>query len=255
MLVDHVVASTVAGLASTLLGHPLDTIKTHLQTQTQPQAAWRVLTTLRWGVFRGMGPPLVNAIVMNTIMFSVFDSFHATFQNPFAAGLVSGFATAMVSTPTDYLKIRSQLDATSTASSSWGLLRHTFQTQANPIRFLYQGHVANLGREGVFTMVYLGLYHFWLTKDNDNSVSPSLVSVALTSSLTGAMAWVVSYPFDTIKTLRQSGKNREQVWRVFERQGAKAFYKGCATSTGRAMLVTSSRMIAYECCREWMMRE
>ena len=38
-----------------------------------------------------------------------------------------------------------------------------------------------------------------------------MVSVAVTSSLTGGLAWICSYPFDTIKTMIQSGKTWEEV--------------------------------------------
>lgn len=230
---EHILGSTAAGIASTILGHPLDTIKTHLQTNPKLLNSFQTMQELKFGIFRGIGPPLCSAIAMNTVMFSVFDQVNKVVGDPFLAGILSGFATAMISTPTDYLKIHAQL----TGKRSLSILQAT-----SPL-LLYRGHAANLCREGTFTMVYLGLYdHLSHSKQEQKS----LLSVATISSITGALAWVVSYPFDTTKTLIQSGKSMSAVTSLLQSNGLSSFYKGCAASTGRAMVVTSSRMIAYE---------
>jgi solute carrier family 25 carnitine/acylcarnitine transporter 20/29 len=230
---EHIVGSTVAGVGSTILGHPLDSIKTHLQTNPKLQNSFHVIREVKLGIFRGMAPPLISAIAMNTVMFSVFDQVNEQVGDPFIAGILSGFATAMISTPMDYVKIHAQLSG----RQSWSIVRAT-----SPF-MLYRGHVANLGREGLFTMVYLGLYHSWTVSGREEK---NLLSVAVTSSMTGALAWIVSYPLDTTKTLIQSGRSMNAVASLLQKNGLSSFYKGCGASTGRAMLVTSSRMIAYE---------
>ena len=278
-LVHEIIASTGAGCASTILGHPLDTIKTHLQSSHHQVSTLKVARRLGInGLFRGIAPPLGNAIVMNTIMFSVFDHVKhwtnsltnsespssSSFSSSMVAGIVSGFATACVSTPTDRIKILAQLSGPTTnnrnqsstkqfntKTNSWTIFTKLIQSRSG-ISTLYHGHMINLGREGVFTMIYLGLY---------DQLSPQTYwQIALTSSCTGALAWIGSYPLDTIKTIIQSqtnrdNKNNNQNWTVrhairhlikIGNGGISAFYKGCATSTSRAVLVTSSRMIVYE---------
>mmetsp|Transcript_22288 Transcript_22288/g.39198 ORF Transcript_22288/g.39198 Transcript_22288/m.39198 type:complete len:265 (-) Transcript_22288:973-1767(-) len=255
-----IIGSTVAGLGSTVLGHPLDTIKTHLQTNPSFHGPLHVVQTVKLGVFRGMIPPLINAVVTNTVMFSVFDQVQCNVNNPFAAGILSGFATAMISTPTDYVKIQAQLSSPSHGvpkpSSMCSLMNFS-------LRRLYRGHTANLAREGIFTMVYLGIYHWVLpssygsegTEGEQRRVSRNLLSVAVISSITGAFAWVVSYPFDSVKTMIQSGRSWQQVNAALQKYGWGLLYKGCATSTGRAMLVTSSRMVVYEWTLNVMMKQ
>ena len=336
-------------------------------------------------LFRGIGPPMINQIVMNSVMFTVFHNMKSmtmamampttatdanddntttttnnqanTLFNPtasaFLAGLVSGFATACLSTPTDWLKIQAQLSSSSAPSSysarsllgnlwressSRGTTTTTTTTIGGTIaarwttgktlqRFLstlYRGHRANLLREGVFTMVYLGMYDRMLayyvttmnlptntknhdaknqdTHDTKNHADcdvaiedyhyhhcqqpqpqPPMGMVILISSFTGACAWVCNYPFDTIKSVIQAGnkappaaptaigngngsggnnkyKNhtttttttttvsslRATIRSIYRLGGWKGFYRGVGTSTLRAMLVTSSRMFAYE---------
>eukprot|EP00977_Amphora_coffeiformis_P002233 scaffold425_cov175-Amphora_coffeaeformis.AAC.92 len=238
LLYNEIAGATSAGFVTTLVGHPLDTIKVHLQTQPTTSASdgtWKTGRTL-WAqnaLFRGIVPPLVNAVVMNTVMFAAFHSVKDLCGDSLTAGLLSGFATACISTPTDYIKIQAQLHG----KSSWGLVQKTLVN--HPRNFL-RGHTANLGREGVFTMVYLGLYDRMQPKD--------FFQVALTGSLTGAFAWIASYPFDTLKSVMQAKTTSipNALKSIYERGGLAAFYRGCLPSTGRAMLVTSLRMITYE---------
>lgn len=251
MLAHHeILGATCAGFVTTVVGHPLDTIKVHLQTNLVAQtttrgSTWRTAQVLfaQNALFRGIAPPLFNAIVMNTVMFSAFRSIKDVCGNDasMTAGLVSGFATACISTPTDYVKIQAQLRGVNSLQFTRQVLRR------HPMSF-FRGHTVNLGREGVFTMVYLGLY--------DQMEPKGFVQVAATSSLTGALAWVASYPFDTVKSVVQGSRRQSGILEAFvsihNRGGAWAFYRGCLSSTGRAMLVTSLRMITYEVVIEWL---
>jgi len=204
---QEIIGATGAGCASTLVGHPLDTIKVHLQTNPKLNGTFVAVKHLlnqessSLVLFRGMAPPLVNAVVMNTVMFSVFYELKQML-GPLGAGLVSGVATAFLSTPTDYVKIQSQLKG---VNSMHVVNRILFER--NPT-ILFRGHVANLAREGVFTMVYLGLYDVLRGKRKPHT---NLFEVAVTASLTGGFAWIASYPFDTIKTVIQGSSTQQQV--------------------------------------------
>jgi solute carrier family 25 carnitine/acylcarnitine transporter 20/29 len=231
----EVTAATGAGIVTTIVGHPLDTIKVHLQTNHGLKGTWDATKELvhKRSLFRGILPPLANGIIMNTVMFSVFkriktatgdDSIRSAMQ----AGMVSGFATAFISTPTDFVKIKAQLND----------VRSLDVLKSTPPAHLFRGHLANLGREGVFTMVYLGLY--------DQMNPTGFWQIAAASSLTGGLAWVISYPFDTVKTLMQSSSTLTYRGAMVQIGNVAGYYRGCGASTGRAIMVTSLRMIVYE---------
>lgn len=230
---SEISAAIWAGVITTAIGHPLDTIKVHLQTNPlliSTTAAAKSLIRER-ALYRGIVPPLANAITMNTVMFSVFvgikDSIgDNSLQSAVLAGMVSGCATACISTPTDFVKIQAQLKGV----RSWDVFASTSAVH------LFRGHLANVGRESVFTMVYLGLY--------DQLHPEGFCQVAAASSLTGGLAWIISYPFDTIKTVIQSSSTLTYQQAI--RKIGGNYYRGCMASTGRAVLVTSLRMIVYE---------
>ena len=278
---NEIIASISAGCASTFIGHPLDTIKVYQQTSKNKSNFLH--TTRRIFVnggnnpmvfFNGIAPPLFNQILMNTVMFSVFlqvksfsfwnDGFDGgtnSYAMALSAGLLSGFATACLSTPTDWIKIQAQLQGSNANNNkvmgSIGIVSNLFRENnfGNALRVLYRGHVANLGREGIFTMVYLGFYDRIMdTMSNQTQNERRLGHVVAVSAFTGALAWVSSYPFDTIKSIAQAKSSSSKgvinysaamkdLWRI---GGLSAFYRGCGASTIRAMLVTSIRMLAYE---------
>lgn len=164
-----------------------------------------------------------------------------------SAGALSGLATACLSTPIDYIKIQAQLGH---VLSPWRRLG---------IRILYRGHTMNMLREGVFTAIYLGLYdrlRVRIIQETGAPTNPSLLLVALTAAGTGALAWVGAYPFDTLKSRAQAlgpGRRpltiRDALAQAEARGGLKGLYRGCGGSTIRAVLVTGSRLWAYEAGR------
>mmetsp|Transcript_4180 Transcript_4180/g.6520 ORF Transcript_4180/g.6520 Transcript_4180/m.6520 type:complete len:257 (-) Transcript_4180:421-1191(-) len=247
---QDVFSATAAGCAMTLIGHPLDTLKVHVQTQPKVLSNMSTFYVAKhlWksdgphAFFRGIGPSLASAILVNTAMFTVFRQVKESSQNSLFAGTLSGFVTALITTPTDYVKIQAQLSGIDSVSVFKNIVfrKHPW--------ILFRGNVANLGREGIFTMVYLGLYDICKGED------PGLLWIASSSALTGVLAWAACYPFDTMKTIIQSSTQqlsiRDAGRFVMSRGGISAFYQGLDAAIGRTMLVTSTRMIVYELAQD-----
>lgn len=119
-------AGSVGGGVGMLFGHPLDTVKVRMQRTPEAYASMAdcVRKTMRGegvtGLFKGLSPPLVSIAVYQAICFASFSAAlarvtdapeaEATASSLFAAGSMSGLATVLVTTPTELIKIRLQLD-------------------------------------------------------------------------------------------------------------------------------------------------
>lgn len=209
MALHHEVSASVyAGCVATVLGHPLDCVKVRMQAHggaTGLGTAECALSMLRaegaLAFTHGIGPPLANAVVMNTFMFLAFaEAKRALPQSSFGsllAGAIAGVLTSVCSTPTDWVKIQAQLRG---GSNIHAIL--TEALRAGPAS-LFTGQTANMCREGTFTAVYLGLYDVIKRQitgsSGDGSERLPLHLVAAASASTGALAWIVSYPFDVVK--------------------------------------------------------
>ena len=286
---SHCIAGSItAGCSSTLLGHPLDTIKVHQQTNPHLSRASLLDTTklLARGdvlrLFRGIGPPMASQIIMNSVMFTVFNNVKAASNqsalldensSALVAGLFSGFATACISTPADWFKIQAQMSLSKNINEKQpsrydisSIIRGHIIKDGKFHAPFFNGMTPNLAREGVFTMVYLGMYDrisnaVKVRRRHENDVIDDdqpldMGTVVLISSFTGACAWLCNYPFDTVKTVMQAGLSstqqnervtlRRAIQSIHKSEGWRGFWRGAGTSTIRAMLVTSSRMLAYE---------
>ena len=270
----EIVASVTAGCTATALGHPLDCIKVRLQALQRPG-----LTTLGCALemlkaegplafSRGIGPPLLEKVLGSTLMFVAFEEARKalpdTAGGALLAGALSGLATSMLSTPSDWVKVQAQIRGVPVRAVLTDVLR------AGALRSLpstlFTGHGMNMLREGVFTAVYLGLYarlraaivaepvHAGRAGSSSSAVPP-LHLVAAASATTGALAWVASFPFDSIKSFQQAQPARVSSSRasiggavsaLWRQGGVLAFYRGLSASTARAILVTCSRLLTYE---------
>ncbi|KNC73955.1 hypothetical protein SARC_13486 [Sphaeroforma arctica JP610] len=270
-LYQEAVTGSVAGGMGTVLGHPLDCIKVHLQAKQQQgltttACARQMLHNEGISSFaRGIGAPLLSSVVINTVMFVAFEEAEKHLPDnmlgSLLAGSASGLAQSCLTTPFDWVKVQSQLRGGSATSWLTNALQHGVR---DGFYRLYTGHSMNMLREGVFTAVYLGLYTRIRAQYVDEDGNVPLYAVMIASASTGACAWVTCYPFDTIKSVQQSQKPGQPHTKrslstivgaakhVYASGGMGAFYRGCGASTTRAVLVTCTRLVTYEAIKRYM---
>ena len=189
-------------------------------------------------LFRGMGPPLSAACVVNAIIFSsygmssrYYDDFlgtpdgtsnHDSWQKAFTCGSFAGFVQCLVICPMEHIKCRLQIqhgkgspdeiykgprDATTSI-----LRRHGIQG-------LYRGWNSTTWREVPAFGLYFAFYDYLKDKVNsflednfvnteNNNINDSSTHTWLASALaggsTGALTWGLIYPIDIIKTRIQT---------------------------------------------------
>lgn len=133
---EDFLAGTAAGVALTLVGHPLDTLKVRMQTQAEFTSVINCfMSAVRnegpLSLFKGMSSPLFTIPFVNAIVFSAYATakrgLHALQATPAPlslgeitiAGAFAGLMSCVITTPVELVKTRLQLqfDAKTVPSS------------------------------------------------------------------------------------------------------------------------------------------
>ena len=258
----------VAGVSGTLVGYPLDALKNRLQSgaSTGLLASLRDIHRQR-GLYRGVGAPLVSQTLLNTTSFAVYahtrhlcglpplGSAEALLPNTDGwwlsrvslAGALVAAPVTIVSTPAELLKIQQQFDP---------LLRHgtlaALRTvvKAHGVAALSRGMSVNFVRESVFLSVYFTSYEVLRERLKDQQHA---VAAAAAGGCSGALAWFVSYPLDTLKTCVQRSTLAAPApsalacaRAVIHARGVRGLYAGSTPTVLRALLVSSTRFASFE---------
>ncbi len=184
---EEAAAGAAAGIAGTLLGFPLDTVKARLQTGASSSA----LSCVRGiasregyrGFYRGVASPLLSCTVLNTLAFQTYaltrslvalppvappaqrETPVGSFAQRFAAGALVAPLVTFVSTPFEFVKVQLQLDgggakpvggAGAAKARRFEGASHAMRAIAkqNGVAALWLGGGTNLVREALFLGTY-----------------------------------------------------------------------------------------------------
>ena len=271
------IAGASAGVVGTVLGYPLDVIKTRQQVSNVsiPKAIQTIYRESGlMGYYRGMVAPLVSLTLLNTLNFSTYsftknglnvpDQFDVT-KDGFhwkvgIAGASVGPLSSLISTPFELIKTQMQL-RNSSLSEGQTKYRNSIHaaisiTKEHGVSALYRAFAVNTTREMVFLATYFTVYeHVKSFQVHAMSLYPASVAVPLAGGTAGAMGWLVSYPLDCIKSNIQA-KPIDGITKVpsamqvakylINTKGFLGLYAGVIPSILRAFIVSSSRFSAYE---------
>lgn len=169
------IAGGVAGSASVVVGHPMDTLKVRMQTaKGNPSIASLAIGSKYGGpttLFRGMAAPLSAASAVNAIIFSSYgwssrlsEQYSPDYnQNlkAFTCGSFAGLVQALVICPMEHVKCRMQIQETAgSAITSRSTLRTILASGGSSPNFgaLYRGWWITCWREVPAFGAYFSLY-------------------------------------------------------------------------------------------------
>jgi solute carrier family 25 carnitine/acylcarnitine transporter 20/29 len=281
-LAEEAVGGLSAGIIGTVIGFPLDTIKTRMQTQSVSAGIISTGNSVIHkegflALYKGIIPPLISLSILNTLTFASYSYLqsllHATRgwdgRNALA-GSLCGVAAGTVSTVENLVKTQMQLDNTRIGRQSqqfrgsWDCVRQLTASQGGTV--LYTGHAVNTIRECVFLSTYFFVYEGFrqqLIGSGNTAGGNNKWAIPVAGGCAGAIAWTVSFPLDCVRAGVQgqdfaaAGGIRRGAWRVFtdllRQKGVRGLYSGVAPSLIRAFLVSGSRFSAYEGAL-WLLR-
>lgn len=177
------IIGTCVGMIQTIVGHPLDTMKTNYQNNTKK-------IKLR-NIYNGLRYPMISSVFVNGILFHSHGKLDSYFNNSYKSGFVTGFICSPIINMFEVSKVQLQIDKTAKLN----------------INNLSLGLNATILRESIGTSLYFGTY-FAL---KEHKINPFICG-----GIAGAFLWLVTYPIDVIKTRIQS-KNYTSYLSAFKR--------------------------------------
>ncbi|XP_017859144.1 PREDICTED: congested-like trachea protein [Drosophila arizonae] len=276
--VKSFIAGGFGGICSVLTGYPLDTIKVRLQTMPLPVAGQppkykgiidcAVKTFSHEGVrgfYKGISAPLIGVTPIYAVDFAVYAAGKRLFQSDehvkltysqiFIAGAGAGICSALVTVPSDRIKVLLQTQPVTGPVMYNGLIDTALKLyRQGGIRSLFKGTCACVLRDsptGVYFVIYEALQDLARRHSKTGSITPT--STIFAGGMAGIAFWSLAVPFDVLKSRLQSapeGTYQHGIRSVFKelmaKEGPKALYRGVLPILIRAFPSTAAVFVGVE---------
>lgn len=287
-LAKDLASGTAGGAAQLICGHPFDTIKVQLQSQSIPSPAQ---STTKYsgsihavkklvaadglkGLYSGMGAPLATVAATSAILFAAKGQMEALLRSepgvPLSitqqtiCGAGAGLAISFITCPTELIKCRLQAPNAVLAvkyEGSRDVIRHTLRSELG-MRGLFKGLIPTMAREVPGNAAMFGSYEALKQymaggRDTSNLGSGSLI---LAGGLSGAFSWIFIYPTDVVKSVVQIDDYRNPKFsgsidafrKIHAAEGIKGLYKGFGPAIVRSIPSNAACFLAYEVTRSYL---
>jgi solute carrier family 25 carnitine/acylcarnitine transporter 20/29 len=233
---NHYAKGALSGMFGILISHPVDTIKTHLQTH-------KTLTTFQYKpthLYRGIISPLLGVGFEKSLVFGTYNYCRNNKINIPISGAISGFIASLIVSPYERIKILRQ-------NQTKFELNECFKPQ-----FLFKGLSATFTREVPGFAIYFSTYEFLKNKFySSKGKEIDIISSFIFGGIAGSNAWLFIYPQDRIKTIIQSNNTNkinitELIKTTYQNGGIKQFYSGFSMAIARAILLHSGTFCMME---------
>ncbi len=233
----------VSGMCGILLSHPIDTIKTHIQTGHKLNSFKPSFTNF----YKGISAPLIGVGIEKAIVFGTYNYMFSKTDNIPLSGSVSGLVASLVVTPYERIKILRQNS-------------QVINYKDLSIRFLYKGFTPTFFREVPGFAIYFTTYEYLKKRTfTEHNKKIDYTSSFLYGGIAGVTSWIFIYPQDKIKTILQShtviqsnnsmnsmNSMNSIINSIYSNGGMKHFYSGFGWAAARAILLHSGTFCMME---------
>ncbi|KAL2809907.1 mitochondrial carrier domain-containing protein [Aspergillus granulosus] len=279
-------AGYISGAIGIIIGNPLDLIKVRLQASGPAEISVSPRQLARFdsvtSLVRGAAAPILGYGALNALLFvsynrslMLLDSSVTDPTNPqnsalyklWLAGALGGAASWAVSSPTEFIKCRAQLD-TRSGVSSWAIAKDIVRTRG--WKGLYFAGGVTCARDSIGYGFYFWSYEYCkrlMSSNGDEDASILALKVLLCGGIAGIVTWASVFPLDVIKTRLQaksieasaeahpllqspSGTQHQGAFTmaryIYQTEGLKPFYRGLGVCSLRAFIVNAAQWATYE---------
>ncbi|KAM1520749.1 hypothetical protein ACFX10_011091 [Malus domestica] len=291
-VICHAGAGASAGAMAATFVCPLDVIKTRLQVHGMPsgQRGSIIVTSLQKilktegvkGMYRGLSPTILALLPNWAVYFTVYEqlkgllhshvhgSGELTIGENMIAAAGAGAATAISTNPLWVVKTRLQTQGMRPGVIPYKSMRSAFSriTTEEGLRGLYSGilpSLAGVSHVAIQFPTYEKIKSFMAKRDNTtvDKLHPSRVAFA--SSVSKVIASVITYPHEVVRSrLQEQGQARhigtqyagviDCIKKVFQKEGLRGFYNGCATNLIRTTPSAVITFTSYEMIDRFLRR-
>eukprot|EP00118_Oscarella_pearsei_P010055 m.59873 g.59873 ORF g.59873 m.59873 type:complete len:297 (+) comp34903_c0_seq2:592-1482(+) len=273
------IAGSFGGLAGIIIGHPFDTVKVRLQTQSFGGPKYRGMThcfssIIRQesmsGLYKGMASPVLGFMAVNSLVFGVYGKMMnktSSLDHIYLRMLVAGSTAGLVQTPiasvVELVKTRLQIqgkgERKSRAQRNYtgplDCLVKIYQKEGI-VKGVFRGMGTTALRDSFSFGCYFASYEFFhrlFPVEFQNGVVGGLVTL-VGGGFAGCVAWLVSYPFDVVKSrLQADGVDLVRYHgmadcfrKSYQAEGWRVFTKGLGSALARAFPVNAATFAAVE---------
>jgi len=271
---SDIIGGVGRGFALVAVGHPLDTIKVRLQTQSNCVNFLDVAGSIvrKEGLlsfYRGSGPPLYSSAVFSAyylwfygtakrlILGDLPKTVSPTFIQMTCVGIMCGFGSSFINSPVELVKCKLQSTIggkryTNTFDCTAGIFKEY------GFRGLGQGYISTLLRNTIGDIGYYGVYE--LSKYQLKRKIGDYWGILLAGGLGGMAFWTLIYPLDVIKSKLQTQpfEYSQRLYygildcgqKIFQREGWRGFWRGFSVCLFRSFPTNAAGFFTYEICKE-----
>mmetsp|Transcript_14585 Transcript_14585/g.21259 ORF Transcript_14585/g.21259 Transcript_14585/m.21259 type:complete len:275 (+) Transcript_14585:31-855(+) len=256
-------AGTVAGVAITLIGHPVDTLKVRMQAGYLKSLSECFKCTLKAdgfkGLYQGVASPLYTVPLVNAVVFSAYAQAkyllggEEVFWQGVVAGSYAGLVNTVVVSPVELIRCRMQVQSNAYTTqyqyrSCWDCFLSLLRKEG--VAGVYRGSVATAFREVPGYAAQFASYEW-----SKSHLGTSVWGHFWAGVFGGFNCWFWSYPQDIVKTKLQLQTSKESSWdggftktlkQVWKEGGLRALYKGYSACFIRSTIPNGVGFLAYE---------
>ncbi|XP_002662242.1 solute carrier family 25 member 45 [Danio rerio] len=270
------IAGWISGAVGLVVGHPLDTVKVRLQTQSVYGGILDcvIKTYTREGLhgfFKGMSFPVLSVAVSNAVAFGSYSnaldyltqshhndhSQRSPLSYVFMAGCFSGLAQLFVTAPIDLVKVRLQNQTRSrSAGNKYRGPLHCVAVivREDGLKGLFRGFWALALRDVPCYGLYFLPYEFTLRMMTEKGKQPGHCAVLAAGGVAGVITWACATPMDVVKARLQMSGGGGRVYSgvlncitvSVREEGIRVFFKGLLLNSVRAFPVNAVTFLSYE---------
>jgi len=261
------IAGSFGGIAGVFVGHPFDTVKVRLQTQsidgTKYKGVISGFTTIIkeesfFALYKGLASPLVLSAFLSSTLFGIQKTTlnklggESGIRDEFIAGCTAGGSAAIFTAPMELAKIQLQIQRNEILTNPKTHLKGAIDfykrvIKMEGIRGPYRGFLVTVCRSTPGCGVYFSTYYyinslFVKPGETINSVGPLPLLIA--GGIAGVAFWLSVYPVDYVKSRIQAQPIGDPKLRLTAFQcikqcynygGIRIFYGGLSATLARAV--------------------